>query len=374
MKKKTVRPALIRFGIVGGGQLARMLALEAANLGLQIHVLSESADDPAAQVVQHWKKGSPSSYKDLFEFSENLNLLTFESEFFDMQPYQQITKDLPVYIFPNPDLMLQLQDRQHQKNLLLQHHLPTSKFIMVSDRSSLADAFIQFPKGFVLKKCRGGYDGTGTYYCKSKKDIEKLNSLFPAQFIAEEFIDFKRELAVIATRSRDGSCELLPLVETFQENSRCDWVAGPVTHKKFFDLSKKIKKFLQETEYVGSIGFELFDTGNDLLINEVAPRVHNSGHYSQQALPQSQFLLHIHAGLGEKIVKPIPLAKSFCMVNLIGKSQNEVFVPLNLSGQLHWYAKKQNRIGRKIGHINYLGNSKKSLLKKARAERKKFCL
>lgn len=388
-----LRPAQIQLGIVGGGQLSRMLALAAAPLGLVVHILSEKDSDPASQVCKHWRKGDPSSRKDVMEFAENLDLLTFESEFYEMTAYFEAREKskhskksgkfhkptrasaLPaseLRIFPDPEVMQILQNRGTQKQALIQAKIPTAPFIEVHNKEDLQIAWKKFPKGFVLKKCRGGYDGFGTYYCRKSEDLHKLQSLFPSEFIAEAFIQFRRELAITLVRSFDGSLSLLPLVESRQTKSQCDWVVGPVQHSKLTSLIKKLSRFLDQLKYVGCISFELFDTGSELLINEVAPRVHNSAHYSLEALSHSQFNLHLLAGLGEKMPRAELVRPAFCMINLVGQSNDAIQIPLGLQGKLHWYGKLDNRPGRKMGHLNYVGSSSKSLLSLGLRERKKF--
>ena len=194
----------------------------------------------------------------------------------------------------------------------------------------------------------------------------------PQKFIAEKFIPFKRELACIFVRGRNGSTKVLPLVQSQAVNNRCDWVLGPITHPAFKKISAQILKMMKTLDYVGAMGVEFFDTGKNLIVNEIAPRVHNSGHYSQDALNFSQFDLHLMAGLGLELPEIKILDKSFVMTNLLGESEKEFSFPDKLTGKLHWYGKKENRPGRKMGHINYLGPAGKSLLTKALLERKKI--
>ena len=131
---------------------------------------------------------------------------------------------------------------------------------------------------------------------------------------------------------------------------------------------------LKTLDYVGVIAFELFKTSQELLVNEVAPRVHNSGHYSQDALLESQFDLHLQCLLGETLKPPRILSKNFVMTNILGETHNEIQIPKNLKGSLHLYGKKENRPGRKMGHLNYLGANQQTLLRQARKERKAFFL
>jgi 5-(carboxyamino)imidazole ribonucleotide synthase len=363
----------LKLGILGGGQLAQMLALEAQPLGLEVHILSEKEDDPARLVTHSHLTGSGHSEKDLAEFLPQVDLLTFESEFFDAEELIQLTSETSPYIFPAPQIMADLQNRQKQKALLQKFKIPTSPFMNVNSAADLELAFTKFKGRFVLKKAMGGYDGYGTYYVKSRNDLEKYQSLFPEQFIAEAFVEFKRELAISFARSRDLSFIEFPLVETHQTNSRCDWVVGPKKHPHLATIAKVIRKMLVDTNYIGVITFELFDTGKKLLINEIAPRVHNSAHYSQNALSQSQFLIHLFCGLGFPLKKPKLFDKQFCMVNLLGQSDQQPQLT-GVSGALHWYGKSQNRLGRKMGHINYTGTSAEQLLKLALKERKGFQL
>jgi len=369
-----MRPLNRRLGIVGGGQLAQMLALEAAPLGYQVNILSEKESDPAAQVCHTWLSGSPASAKDVHEFAGTVDDLTFESEFFNMEPFLKAQKEFNLQIFPRPELMQTLQNRITQKRLLDQHRVPTAKWLEVQAESDLKTAVEKFPQGFVLKKARGGYDGNGTFYYRKATDLQRLSDLVPGEFLAEALIPFQEEWAVVIARSGNGDCIALPTVRTSQKDSRCDWVIGPVHSTASQALTRALCQFVRKIEYVGVIAFELFKTPQGFLINEIAPRVHNSGHYSQMALTESQFALHLRCGLGLPLAKPILKAKAFAMLNLIGISEQTVQVPLDLQGQLHWYGKNENRPGRKMGHVNYLGQSAQALLKLGLRERKKFQL
>ncbi len=348
-----------------------MLALEGYPLGLVLHVLSEKNTDPGAKVGAYWCQGSPNSQRDVLEFARHLDFLTFESEFYDMENYKNLKGP---QIFPSPSIMECLQHRYSQKMILKEFKIPTAPFMEVKTNEDILAAWRNFPRGFVLKKSRGGYDGFGTFYYKKKEDLEKGKALLPSEFIAEAYVPFRRELAVTIVRSVNGEIVYFPLVESHQINSRCDWVIGPTKHKKFSSLLKKLALLVREIEYVGAISFELFDTEKDLLVNEVAPRVHNSAHYSQEGLSHSQFLLHLLAALGGPLPKPRPMSAQFAMINLIGQSHDPVQIPQELYGYLHWYGKAENRPGRKMGHINYLGTSAKKILKQGLHERTKFRL
>lgn len=367
-------PTAAKLGIVGGGQLARMLALEALPMGVSVHILCPDRNEPAAQVTAHWHEGSPEHPHQLQKFAQEMDFLTFESEFFDLAPLKSIKK---TQIAPSPEAMSLLQNRFTQKAALKQWKVPTSPFVFVDDLQNLEDVRQQLGGKIVLKLANGGYDGKGTFYSKNSADSKKLQTQMAQSspsLLAEAFIPFQRELALMCARSTRGEFIHFPLVQSHQVESRCDWVMGPIQHPALARLLPKLKKFLAGIDYVGVIGFELFDVNGDLLVNEVAPRVHNSGHYSQQALSESQFALHAKAVLGLPLHTPRLLQPAFCMVNLIGQGHKNINLDSNLTGTLHWYGKSESRKGRKMGHINYTGTHLRKLLQQALKERKRMVL
>jgi 5-(carboxyamino)imidazole ribonucleotide synthase len=403
LKSKTSLPAPAKVGILGGGQLARMLAIEGPNAGCEVHILCPNPDDPAALICNNlnifWHKGDPKNKSNLLSFAKKMDHLTFESEFFDLSCLAKPTKDKSIHtqISPSIKAMGLMQNRKTQKEQLLKYKVPTSRFFYIEkllDQKKFLQLLKKLNGQAVLKKTMGGYDGNGTFLIRDESEALKifanLKKNNPKQsFILEEFIPFNRELAIICARSQNGDFVALPLVETYQVENRCDWVAGPIEHPDYKKTVNKIKFFLKKINYIGTIGFELFELRKNqkrsLLVNEVAPRVHNSGHYSQDALFESQFLIHLKAILGQDLNQPKLKAHYFCMLNLIGNSSKpasvkKIFAKTKITGQVHWYDKKQIRPGRKIGHINYLSPSDKknqklsSLLFKALHERTKLKL
>lgn len=353
-------------GILGGGQLARMLALRASALGIPVAILSESKTDPAAQVSSLWRKGSLKSQKDLLEFLRACSVVTFESEFLDANLLAVLSQRTQTPIYPHPHHMALLQDRWTQKNLLNEMGLLTSPFIRVDNVEDAQDAYLEFDGQLVFKKRRFGYDGNGTFVVKSVKTFEQLISAFEkasgdAGLIAERFVPFEREIAIMIGRSVNGQTVSLPFVESFQENSRCLWVNGPL---EFNARSKKLESrlinFLKQIGYVGMMGVELFETkSGELIVNELAPRVHNSGHYSMDALNEDQFGLHLKSVLGMAIEKPRLLAPGFAMYNLLGQTERTPQWKLPADVKLHWYGKSENRLSRKMGHFNVLAEARK---------------
>lgn len=398
---------MTKIGILGGGQLAQMLALAAHPLQIKPYILSSNNDDPAAQVTQ-WHYLNSSKQKGPNQFYKNINLLTFESEFVPVESLKKILKTHPhIQVFPSIKNMEQLQYRHRQKKFLEKFKIPTARYLTVKNFSDLLTAFHQFKTGFVLKKSFGGYDGFGTFYIRDKHDLKhwenhwktalsksnsrtnsisisnsKSNSNEESFFIAEELISFKKEMSLILIRSKNGDICIFPLVESHQKNSQCDWVCGPIHHSKLKSLTTKLKKAIADSNYVGCIAFELFDTGTQLLVNEVAPRVHNTGHHSQISLSYSQFQLHLMAGLGHSLPTKMNVLDNFVMVNLVPPLKNQNHLSPNFldnhswtknkvvtAVQWHWYGKNELRHGRKMGHVNYLGKNYKSLLKQALKDR-----
>jgi 5-(carboxyamino)imidazole ribonucleotide synthase len=400
MKRASKKPLLRALepkpiGILGGGQLARMLALKAHELGLKISILSENADDPAAQVAPLWQRGSLSSKQDLGNFLKTCRLATFESEFLDAGLLAALELETKTPILPRPADIGLIQDRLTQKQLLEKHGLPTAKFHKVesadeawwarmvlggetSPSRSAKNRSAREPAPVVFKKRRFGYDGYGTFVIRTQKDMEafvaaELTKKSAHGFIAEEFVPFKREVAVMLARSSNGQTRLLPFVESFQQDSRCLWVKGPLkTNARFTALAAKLGKFINTVGYTGVMGVELFETERGLLVNELAPRVHNSGHYSLDALSEDQFTLHLKCILGQELGEPKLNAKGFAMMNLLGSSTVAPTWRLPTDARLHWYGKNENRPGRKMGHINALGATPEGALAVVQRERRKF--
>ncbi len=352
-----------KIGYLGGGQLARFLSQSAQRMGLEAHVFSSNVDDPAAQVVRHWQQGEISDTKKLSDFLNQTSVTTFESEFIDIDLLKKgMNKKNNVY--PRPDIMGLLQDRKLQKNLLDENSIATSDWRDVPDQNSLSEYVKEFSYPFVLKKRFMGYDGYGTFIIKNKTELDQFlkqnwkNDLY----IVEQFVPFKKECAVIVARSSNGTLTHLPFVESHQKDARCDWVKGPISLKKEKKIIKQFFKLLEKLDYVGVMGIEFFLFQKELIVNEIAPRVHNTAHYSIDTEGLSQFDLHNMALLGLDLPPPQKMKQAFAMVNLIGTGQE-----LMLSNQtgLHWYGKKENKKGRKMGHLTVTASTPEQALKKA---------
>lgn len=378
-KKTTMKPGL-RLGILGGGQLARMLALAAYPYGITPHIFAAHREEPAAQVAPEFFAGKADDAEALKAFLKSCDVVTFESEFLNADLLERLSLSEKIPLFPRPALMGQLQDRLSQKQLLEKYKIPTAPYGKIDQWTDI-EALIDLGREIVVKQRRFGYDGYGTFFVDTKsgqKSWDEIRQKTKEGFIGEKKISFRRELALLLARDRHGTIIDFPLVESKQTNARCDWVMGPIKHSKELALRKKLKTFLTKENYVGVMAFELFDDGKQLLVNEIAPRVHNSGHYSQEALTLSQFQAHVLAVAGYRLTPPQVLAP-FAMANLLGESEqtphwSDQLWTTSAPGQLHWYGKQSNRAHRKMGHLNALGKTPKAALKTALAARRKVQL
>ncbi len=365
-------------GLLGGGQLARMIALKARQMGLNTIVLCEHQNEPAALVASEVILGSLKSEKDLKRLISKADIVTFESEFIPAELLKKsITTIAPSRrkncISPSLDCLAGLQDRLRQKEWLCDFDIPTLDHIKINSKDDIHLAFRAFDQKIVFKRRMGGYDGYGTFIIKSQTELNHFREKIKgeeAQFIIEPFRTFKSEKSLIFARNAKGEICVLPMITSVQKNNQCDYVVGPTSHPKQKKMIEKIKFFLNNINYVGVIAFELFDFGGELVVNEIAPRVHNTGHFSQEALNVDQFELHLRCLLGLKLPKIVLKQPAFVMVNLLGRSLREPNIKTFPSGALHWYEKLENRPRRKMGHINYIGKNKKQLLLLALKERK----
>lgn len=319
-----------------------MLAQAGQKLGAKIYILSPNASDPAAVCSSFHTRGALSDSGKIQKWAEKLDVVTYESEFVDPKVLKL------KQALPRPKIMGLMRDRKSQKETLSKYKIPMAPTMAID----------QYVKPLVFKKRLFGYDGYGTRIVKSEKafnEVIKELGEKSSEWIAEEFVPFKRELALSFARNKRGEICQFPLVETHQKEARCFWVKGPMENKKLSLLQKKIKGFLDSENYIGLITFELFETkSGELIVNEVAPRVHNSGHYSIEASSISQFEAHLLSICNVSLPKKSTPKSSFAMVNLLGRSNRKPSLFYSDKCSLHWYGKTENRTGRKMGHLTVL--------------------
>jgi 5-(carboxyamino)imidazole ribonucleotide synthase len=360
----------IKVGILGGGQLGMMLAEAANNLGLDTTLFCSSLEEPAARIIQNKIIAAPTDLNALKKFKESVDVIAIESEFF---PFPDILADNHPggKIIPELQTIRILSDKLEQKKIWNHHNIPSSPFLEYSPETSLGDWLkkveSQFRAGFVIKTAKNGYDGKGVLICNqlSQEVLVFCERALTARsgLYAEKKVNFSQELAIIGCRSVGGDFISYPLVKSQQKKGICYLVSGPATRLGISSSveaqAKAIAKQISDiTSLKGSFGIEFFLQDNgELLINEIAPRVHNSGHYSQDCCSVSQFENHWRCLLGMPLSEVQSLG-FFAMLNILGPAdivatdciENR---PVPPSGShLHWYFKQEIRPSRKLGHLN----------------------
>lgn len=358
----------MRIGILGGGQLAQMLTQSAISLGLETAIFEQVADTPASRLTHHQIVGRWTDESAIQAFGALCDLITLENEFVDADVLRQFeAMNIPVY--PTADTLDKIQDKLVQKTTMMQNNIPVPIFAPLDTSETARHFGIKHGYPFLLKARRNSYDGYGNATIRTEADIapnwERLSQGNRA-LMAEAFVPFTHELAVMVVRGRDGQTLAYPVVETIQKNHVCHVVRAPA------DLSPTITanarylaiEAVNAIEGVGVFGVELFLLSNgEVLFNEIAPRPHNSGHYTIEGCITSQFENHLRAVLGLPLGAVDLCAPAVVMVNLLGTkdgmmNNDDLARALKQNrAHVHLYGKRQLRKGRKMGHITVLGES-----------------
>ena len=342
----------MRVGILGGGQLARMLALSGAPLGLRLLVMDTVADACAGQFAPLLV----GDYRDeaaLAEFASKVDVATFDFENVPAASAEWLAARVPV--FPNPRALGVAQDRLAEKTLFRELDIPVPEFAAVSTRAELDAALAAVGVPCILKTRRLGYDGKGQFRIRHLADAEAAWAALGAQaqtvgLIVEAFVPFERELSVVAVRGRDGEFRTWPLTENWYVDGVLSASLAPArVEPALADRAIAYARRLAERlDYVGVFALELFCRDGELLANELAPRVHNSGHWTLEGAETSQFQNHLRAVLGLPLGSTAVLGHA-CMLNWIGAMPDAGVVLAEPGGHWHDYG-KQPREGRKVGH------------------------
>ncbi len=347
-------------GILGAGQLGRMLALAGYPLGLTFHFYDPTPGSPAGQLAPQ----TVAAYDDLAalqRFAAGVDLVTYEFENVPAQTVRFLAQIVPV--FPPPQALETAQDRLAEKTLFRQLGIPTPQFVPVDSLEDLQAAVHQTGLPAVLKTRRLGYDGKGQAVVRSPDDLAPAWQLLGKQnLILESFVAFERELSVLAARGPDGGCVFYPLVENQHREGilRLSIAPAPnLTPMLQQTAESYAAAILEKLDYTGVLAVELFERDGVLLANEMAPRVHNSGHWTQNGAHPDQFECHLRAGLGWPVPQPVVTGFS-AMINLIGEHPAAPEILQNPAAHLHLYAKSP-RPGRKLGHINLCAASASEL-------------
>jgi len=340
----------VTIGILGGGQLGYMLALAGYPLGLHFRFLDPSPEAPVGRIAQR----VTADYGDqaaLEKFASGLELVTYEFENVPVEAANFLAERVPVY--PPAAALAAAQDRLAEKSLFRKLSIATTEFAAVSNSSELDAAVKTIGLPAVLKTSRMGYDGKGQWILRTAEDVAKAKSEMPLlPLILERFVPFTRELSVLAVRSRNGETAIYPLVENHHRNGILRLSLAPAPRLEAGiqrSAERAAHRVLESLKYVGVLALEFFEHEGELLVNEMAPRVHNSGHWTIEGAVTSQFENHLRAVLGLPLGSAAP-AGHCAMLNLIGDLPESAEVLAVPDAHLHLYGKSP-RPGRKLGHV-----------------------
>lgn len=358
---------VLRVGVIGGGQLARMMIAPSKKLGISLKVLAESEDSPAADAAT--MVGDYTQLSIVREFSKTVDVISFDHEHVPLDVLEALEAE-GVNIQPPSRALRFAQNKLHMRKRLGELDLPMPAWAEVKDAKSLDDFIVANGGVAILKTPIGGYDGKGVMVVRSSSDASAwLNDLdsFGGSLLAEEKVDFVRELSQLGARRPSGDFAAWPLVETIQENGVCSVVLSPAPEasSEVIELTKNIAKRIADGLGVtGMLAVELFETRDGrILINELAMRPHNSGHFSIEGATTSQFEQHLRAVLDLPLGETKPRARYSVMVNLLGldgtndfSKNHDAATALHPEISIHTYGKAA-RIGRKMGHITCIAES-----------------
>ena len=342
-------------GILGGGQLGSLLASAAKKIGIKTIIFCDDINAPAQKFSDDFIFGEYHNQKKINEFIKKVDIVTFEFENIPYETLNIINKNRKV--LPSPQINQIIQNRLKEKNFINSLGIKTTSYASVKNINDLNFNSKLLPG--ILKTCTLGYDGKGQFKINSIKDISSTNINFENQYIIEKLVDLKKEISIIITRFGENSYEIYEPIENLHENQILKYSKIPAdVNKKIIDTSKKWAKLIsEELKYIGTLCVEYFiDKKDNLYVNEIAPRVHNSGHLTINSHNISQFENHVRAVCNLEKKNTIKLFNAQ-MINLIGddilKYRNK---KINKNEFFYDYYKKDIKINRKMGHLTKLIN------------------
>lgn len=362
----------LKIGFIKGGQLGKMMLQASPSFDVKAYVLDNDANCPCRDLCHEFVLGDSLNYDDVYAFGKKVDVLTFEYEHVNVEALRQLKKE-GLSVYPDPEIIALVQDKGVQKEFYRQHGIPTADFKIVANRLALQASKEMFPA--VQKTCKAGYDGKGVYKIKSVDDI---NAAFDEPSVLEKYIDFDKEIALIVARNASGDVAVYPVVEMLfhptrhlVEFLRCPADISAVIEKKAKDIALAL---VNQLNLVGILAVEMFVTRDGkVLVNEIAPRVHNSGHHTIEGTFTSQFEQHLRA------VMNLPLGSTqittpAVMINILGADGFEgparyegVEEALKLGGvYIHLYGKEITKPFRKMGHATIIDKDIQQALAKAR--------
>ncbi|MEN9997280.1 MAG: hypothetical protein RI922_270 [Bacteroidota bacterium] len=359
-----------RLGMVGGGQLGRMFIQEAINFDVHVHVLDPDANAPCKHIAHSFTQGSLNDYNTLYNFGLDKDVLTVEIENVNIEALEALEK-LGKKVFPQPRVLRIIKDKGIQKEFYKEHNIPTAPFQLTNNLEVVKQLATQLP--FVQKMRTGGYDGKGVQVLRTVNDFENA---FETPSVIEEMIPFEKEISIIVARNESGEMAVYPAVECefSEEANLVEFLFAPAnisteTENKAIELAKSV---IEKLDMVGILAVELFLTKDDsLLVNEIAPRPHNSGHHTIECNVTSQFEQHMRSVLNLPLGST-DILQAGAMINLLGEKgyEGDVFYEglekfIGKPGvHPHIYGKAQTKSFRKMGHVTIAGkdlNQVKSL-------------
>lgn len=362
--------------MIGGGQLARMSAEAATALGIGFRVLAQSPTDPAAQVVRDVHFGSHEDIDALLAFANGCAVVTFDHEHVPPAYLEQL-EALGVAVRPGPAALFHAQDKIHMRQSLTDIGVPCPRWRVVSSLDQVIEFAAQVSWPVVLKTSRGGYDGRGVWVIKSAEQAAEVLAIplaAGAQWLAEEHIDFAQELAAQVARSPHGQAVAYPVARTTQINGICAEVVVPcpgLSAERAVQAQEIALRIARDLNVIGMLTVELFDTGEEIYVNELAMRPHNSGHWSIEGAVTSQFENHLRAVLDLPLGDPRAVAPYAVMVNILGGDADDLYsayrhvLARDPGIKVHLYG-KDVRPGRKLGHVTVIGDNYDQLLARGR--------
>lgn len=362
----------LKLGILGGGQLGRMLIQQAINYNVTVKVLDPDREAPCRKLCDEFVVGSLGDYETVYNFGKKVDLLTIEIEKVNVEALEQLEKE-GVLVYPQPRIIRLIQDKGLQKQFFKENDIPTADFQVISSAEQLKQSHIPFP--YIQKLRRDGYDGKGVYKVVDESYLAKA---FTEPSLIERWVDFEKEIAVIVARNESGEVKAFPMVEMEfnPEANLVEFLIAPSTlpfevHQEAELIAKRIAETLK---IVGILAVEMFlDKHGRILVNELAPRPHNSGHQSIEGNAVSQFEQHLRAIFDQ------PMGDTAClnnaiMVNILGEAGYEgpavyqgIEKILKLAGvYVHLYGKALTKPFRKMGHVTIVDADREKAIEKAR--------
>jgi 5-(carboxyamino)imidazole ribonucleotide synthase len=360
-----------KLGILGGGQLGRMLIQEAINYNLTTLVLDPDSDAPCKHIANYFECGSITDYDTVYKFGKKADVITIEIEKVNIEALEQLEKEGKL-VFPQSRVIRLIQDKGVQKQFFKENDIPTAPFQLANTREDMLNSHIPFP--YMLKQRRDGYDGKGVMRINTAAELEDA---FESHCLIEEIVDFEKEIAVIVSRNTDGDVKTFPMVEMEfnAEANLVEFLISPSTYPDHIQeraetIAKNIASALNIT---GLLAVEMFITRNgDILVNELAPRPHNSGHQTIEGNYVSQFGQHLRSIFNLPLGDTRAISNAV-MINLLGEKGHEGVARyqgmekiMGLEGvYIHLYGKKYTKPFRKMGHVTIVDQNREAAIEKA---------